>query len=428
MTKAKLLDTYNFIKNNIYFCSSDITIGFDKYNSELIFGLLSSLLNNKILYVGEYGLGKTTLAETISSLTTNLPISIISSSSLKGHPELSYEYIVGRPDLGLLNKGEEKVLWSDFVQVPSKIIDEVNRIPESKQNILLSGMQTNSWNFLNDNYQSKSSAWFATANYKDQGNYSIIPPLLDRFDLCLETKSPNINIARMIRSKKTASLVYSNYLNQYKKNLNTPNLDDTLNDISMSFKKELFDQYGLELLSKEEIKKINQDIKSIAFTKETNLFLDLLISEFTSCSQFGVKRSTDSCPSGCHYNTYSCSKIKSPISIRTQSSIANYSKALAWLRNDNEVKMADVVQVTPYAVWHKNFIKESYSQNKQLDKRDHPTSLEISFNLVNDVVKRFSKLKGHQEEIIDYILKKDYVKAKTKAKSMDHPVFESYVK
>src|SRR5690606_27298599 len=127
-------------------------------------------------------------------------------SSIKGHPELSFEQLIGRPDLGLLNTGKEKVLWSDFIQSPSKVIDEINRIPESKQNILLTGMQNNSWSFLNDYFISKESAWFATANYKDSGNFSIIPPLLDRFDLCLESKSPDINIARILRNKPQISL------------------------------------------------------------------------------------------------------------------------------------------------------------------------------------------------------------------------------
>jgi MoxR-like ATPase len=426
MSRQKFLENYEFIKKNIYLCNSDLNIGKQKFNQALLFGMLSASLKGKTLYVGEYGLGKTTLSETISSVMNSIPLSIISNSSIKGQPELSYEQMIGRPDLGLLNKGTEKVIWSNFVKLPSKVVDEINRIPESKQNILLTGMQSNSWNFLNETYVSESSSWFATANYKDSGNYSIIPPLLDRFDLCLESKNPNINISRILRNKDTDLISYPKFLSK----LNNHNTDFNLNleKIKLDFRNDVKKDYDLDLLTDVDLNNVSNQITNIGFSQETNLFLDLLLAEFSSCSYYGSKRSSDSCPSGCHYNTYSCSKISSPLSVRTQKALSTYSKALAWIDNKANVELDHVLKVAPLVMWHKSFIKEEYSLNKDQDKREDPLNLHITNELVRDVNKRFKSLKAHQEEIITYILNKDFVKATTKAKTMDHPVFDQYVK
>lgn len=421
MLKEKFLHNYEFIKNNIYLCSSDLGLGRQKFNQALLFGMLSASLKGKTLYVGEYGLGKTTLSETISSVINSIPQSVVSNSSIKGHPELSYEQMIGRPDLGLLNTGKEKVIWSNFVKISSKVIDEINRIPESKQNILLTGMQSNAWNFLNDTYVSESASWFATANYKDSGNYSIIPPLLDRFDLCLESKNPNINVARILRSKDTDLI-------SYPKALSMLNNGDSIKSIQNTFAIDVKKDYDLDLLTQPDLKNISNQITNIGFSQESNLFLDLLLAEFSSCNYYGSKRSTDSCPSGCHYNTYSCSKISSPLSVRTQKALSTYSKALAWLDSKQNVEVEHILKVAPLTMWHKSFIKEDYSLNKDQDKREDPLNLHITSELVRDVNKRFKSIKPHQEEIISYILNKDFVKATTKAKTMDHPVFDQYVK
>ena len=52
------------------------------------------------------------------------------ASEVGGHPEQTEEKIVGRPDLGKLNQGQEEVVWSSFVQLPVKIVDEINKAKE----------------------------------------------------------------------------------------------------------------------------------------------------------------------------------------------------------------------------------------------------------------------------------------------------------
>lgn len=428
MVRDKFKQNYEFIKNNIYLCNSDLNLKGAKYNSALLLGMLSAVQNKKTLYVGEYGLGKTTLAETISGVVNSLPISIIATASIKGHPELSHEQLIGRPDLGRLNQGVEKVVWSDFVQVPAKVIDEVNRIPESKQNVLLSGMQSDTWSFLNDYYISEEGSWFATANYKDSGNYSIIPPLLDRFDICLESKSPDINISRILRSAHQSQLDNRNLLAQYKSILNTDDFQTGIDEIKHNFYQIVKQSVGLDLLTQDDKLKIQDEINSIGLKTESNLFFDLLLSEFTSCMHYGHKRSTDTCPSGCHYNTYACNQISSPASVRTQKAILSYAKSLAWISGDKEVGVNHISTVAPYTVWHKSFLKDSHLNKNNQSKREEPLALHLSSELVRDINKRFKQVKSHQEEMINYIINKEYSKAESKAKTMDHPVFSQYVK
>ncbi|MBU0727633.1 AAA family ATPase, partial [Patescibacteria group bacterium] len=148
---------------------------------------------------GEYGLGKTTSAEYVSTLMDALPREVVLASEVKGHPEQTEEKMLARPDLGELNAGVEKVLWSYFVLNPTKILDEFNRLPPSKQNILLDGIDRGNWKYLSELVQTGEFTLFATCNYEDLGNSALIEPVLDRFDIATESKKPGLMQMSMIK-------------------------------------------------------------------------------------------------------------------------------------------------------------------------------------------------------------------------------------
>ena len=87
---------------------------------------------------------------------------------MSGHPEQTEEKIVGRPNLGKLNQGEV-VVWSTFARLPVKIVDEINRLPETKQSLILDGLERGKWEYLNQGLINDEFCLFATANYQDQG-------------------------------------------------------------------------------------------------------------------------------------------------------------------------------------------------------------------------------------------------------------------
>ncbi|MBT3603815.1 MAG: hypothetical protein HN521_12165, partial [Candidatus Latescibacteria bacterium] len=119
----------SFIQDRLYFNRADLEVKGEKYNAALLFSALTGLLGGKALIVGEPGLGKTTTAEYVGALLYRLPLGMIWEAEVSGHPEQTEEKIVGRPNLGALNRGEEDVVWSAFARLPVKVVDEINRLP-----------------------------------------------------------------------------------------------------------------------------------------------------------------------------------------------------------------------------------------------------------------------------------------------------------
>lgn len=156
-----------------------------------LFSILTALDSGRQLTIGSYGLGKTTLLQAVLSTIYSLPVELYRAAQLRGHPEQTDEKMIGRPDLSALNQGKERVIWSLFSLVPGKIVDEINRLPEGKQNELLDAVDTGTFQYLNEVLFQPDQPFFATMNYPDAGNTELIPPMRDRFDVCVEmTPSP----------------------------------------------------------------------------------------------------------------------------------------------------------------------------------------------------------------------------------------------
>ena len=109
--RDKVLNIYSFIQENLYLNRPDLKVGDQPFNSALLFSLLTALNRGKQIIIGEPGLGKTTAAEYICALTYRFPLGLIWASEVSGHPEQTEEKIVGRPDLGKLNRVEEVIVW-----------------------------------------------------------------------------------------------------------------------------------------------------------------------------------------------------------------------------------------------------------------------------------------------------------------------------
>jgi len=138
--KAKDHHIYAYIRDNYYLNRPDLRIKGEEFNAALLFSLLVGLFQGKALIIGEPGLGKTTSVEYMGALLYRLPLGTIWRGEISGHPEQTEEKIIGRPDLGKLSKGKEVVVWSHFSLLPVKIVDEINRLPETKQSLILDGV------------------------------------------------------------------------------------------------------------------------------------------------------------------------------------------------------------------------------------------------------------------------------------------------
>ncbi|UCH23138.1 MAG: AAA family ATPase, partial [Deltaproteobacteria bacterium] len=205
--REKLFEIYNYISENLYLNRSDIEINGRQFNSTLLMSLLTGLSQGKELIIGEPGLGKTTSAEYVCALIYRIPLGTIWRAEISGHPEQTEEKIIGRPDLGKLNQGQEVVLWSYFTLLPTKIVDELNRLPETKQSMILDGVDRGKWEYLNDAIINPEFCFFATANYADQGTNTIVAPLIDRFDVLVESKHPGANLAYRVGTQVTDDMI-----------------------------------------------------------------------------------------------------------------------------------------------------------------------------------------------------------------------------
>lgn len=433
--QKKVMNIYNFIKKNLYLCQSDMDVGGVKLNSNLLFGILTMLVNGKELVFGEYGLGKTTSSESLTSLFYGIPREVVLNSVLRGHPEQTEEKMIGRPDLGALNQGKEEVIWSYFSIVKPKIIDEFNRLPASKQNILLEGIDRGNWKYLNSMMMTGDLPLFATCNYRDSGNQALIPPVLDRFDVALEVKHPGINNSRMILLNKVDEKVLNDQVLSKEmlemiedKSMSIEEKGKRVDEIRGKYRTKISDRLGLRLLCSRELTTIRSEIESLKISREALMFFDLAIAELTSCQEFGQKRLNEECNEGCHYRHYLCGKIIGCISIRFIKSLIKYAKALAWLLGEREVDNKYLQSIMPYALWHRINYQNDYLESYSNEKRREILEIFMSKEAVKELDARFKELSTSQTSFIDYIKKGGLAKAVKLAEKRDHPVFKEYLK
>ncbi len=386
---------YEFVSGHLYFSRPDLIVDDTMFNSTLLFAFLTALVQGKAIIIGEPGLGKTTAAEYISSLIYRLPVGTIWSGTLGGHPEQTEEKIVGRPDLAMLNSGREEVVWTNFAQLPVKIVDEINRLPETKQSLILDGIDRGHWEYLNEMILNDEHCLFATANYQDSGTSSIIAPLLDRFDVMVESRHPGPNLAFSISE-----------INQKNDILRHPRCEENLQTIlrqrlpyhekiagidqnCAEFEAYIHDKYGLRLPNREQRRQVIESISNIGFDVDADAFSRFLIAELCFCSQYGQKRSNELCDDSCHYSGYLCRETKNCISNRFPISLKTFSLALAWFLEKSEVNIEVVRTVAPYALAHRIQWRDdvvAYHQNKcRLD----PMPIYLAKEAVKKVYRRY---------------------------------------
>ncbi len=386
---------YEFVSDHLYFSRPDIVVDNKPFNSTLLLALLTALVQGKAIIIGEPGLGKTTAVEFISSLIYRLPLGTIWSGTLGGHPEQTEEKIVGRPDLAMLNTGREEVVWTNFAQLPVKIVDEINRLPETKQSLILDGIDRGHWEYLNEMILNEEHCLFATANYQDRGTATIIAPLLDRFDVMVESKHPGPNLAFSIADTGYKSEILRH--SGCEENLQTilrqrlpyhekmAGIDQNCDE----FETYVYDRYGLKLPNRLERQKISETIRTISFDADADAYSRFLIAELCFCYQYGQKRSNELCDDSCHYSGYLCREVRNCISNRFPVSLKIYSQALAWLLGKDPVNIEILRAVAPYVLAHRIQWRDDIIALNQNKRREDPLPVYLAKEAVKKVYRRY---------------------------------------
>ncbi len=386
---------YDYIQENLYLNRPDMEVKGVEFNSALLISLLTGLCQGKELIIGEPGLGKTTSAEYVCSILYRFPLGTIWGSEVAGHPEQTEEKIIGRPDLGRLNQGEEVVVWSHFALLPIKIVDEINRLPETKQSMILDGVDRGNWEYLNDAIINREYCLFATANYQDRGTNTIIAPLIDRFDVMVESKHPGSNLAYLIGTQGSngRALRHEELEEEFHRVLG-----ETLPyQVRMERVEELCDRFGealgkgpgIQTLSRADRQSIRSQKEEIPFDLDSNAFLRLVLSELSFCRHFSQKRTHEVCEEGCHFTGYLCNAVRNCVSNRLPITVRNYSQILAWLLGDEEVGLEHLKAVLPFTLAHRIQWKEEAVAEREKEFRSDPLEIYMAKEAVKEMHRRY---------------------------------------
>lgn len=393
--RQKVREIYSYIHENLYLNRPDTVVKGEQFNSALLMSLLTALSQGKELIIGEPGLGKTTSAEYVCSLLYQFPVGTIWGSEVSGHPEQTEEKIVGRPDLGRLNKGEEVVVWSHFALLPVKIVDEINRLPETKQSMILDAVDRGKWVYLNDTIINREYCLFATANYQDRGTNTMIAPLIDRFDVMVESKHPSANLAYLIGMRESNGQLLRNeelegeFQHILSENLSYPVRIQRIDELCKRFGKSLVESIGIPTISQMDRHRIRSQSKTIPLDLDANAFLRLIISELSFCYRLGQKRSQGRCEEGCHFTGYMCNKVKNCISNRFPISVCNFAQRLAWLLGDEEVDIEHLKVVLPFTLAHRIQWKDEAMAKREKESRDDPLDIHMAKVAVKEMYRRY---------------------------------------
>jgi len=404
--QKQVMAIYRFISDHLYFNRPDIEIKGESYNSAILLSLLTGLTKGKELIIGEPGLGKTTSAEFICSLVYQFPLGVIWGSEVSGHPEQTEEKIIGRPDLGKLNRGEEDVVWTNFSQMPVKIVDEINRLPETKQSMILDGVDRGNWEYLNEMIINDEYCLFATANYQDGGTNTLIAPLVDRFDVIVESRYPGANLSFLIGKSRGKEHILRHP--KYEKDLyrvlkskiayekKIPKLEEICN----AFGEYVHETLEVKPLRREDRDRIRTEMGSLDLDIDASAFTRMVLAELSFCERYGQKRIVENCEEGCHYTGYLCRQIKNCASNRLPTSIKLFSQGLAWLLGDSEIDIEHVKAVMPFTLSHRVQWKDEVLSQKERAKRDDPFQIFLAKEAVKTVSQRYREQSDHVKDAL----------------------------
>lgn len=356
-----------------------------------------------MLLFGGHGGGKTTLAKYLGQIFYRLSKDEIEDCILRGHPQLTEEKILGSLDIAQLTGAKKlinekiEVLWNTFVDSPWKIIDELNRLSPYAQNILLSLLAESSVKYHNESKRLPNFSLYATMNPKDDANFSMSLPFLDRFAIAIPMTMPDYEslstIGKLDKSSKRDDLL--NYLQNF-------NLEEVQNEI-----------------------------REINLTEDADLFINYLISSFRLCKRI-TKEANDSISvdnglcAGCHHQAPEkvCNKVVHPLSVRVKEDLYRYSKALAWFLGDIEVKYDHIFALAPFMIWHRSTVSKLYLKNLR-DNRF--TEKKYSVNIELEATKSLIEYIGKEFIGLKHILKEFEKIKKGKLSVEEFNQFESQI-
>ena len=390
VNNIKIVQALDKLRTNNYYVHNDLFEGLSFETPELrkrkvylveTLATINALVENgTMLLYGGHGGGKTTLAKYLGQIFCHFSADKIEDCFLRCHPQLTEEKILGSLDIAQLT-GNRKltderhidVHWSKFIESPWKIIDELNRLSPYAQNILLSLLAEGTVKYHNSSLRLPTYSVYATMNPKDEGNFSLSLPFLDRFAMALPITMPD----------------YESLLTIGKRNKRLSN--DSLTSYLPGF----------------DLAECQEEVLKTRVTDEAEYFIDLIIAEYRLCLRC-KKESIDELAleklcKDCRLVETSkvCNKIINPLSVRVKEDLYKYGRAIAWFLGSDHVTSYHIQKIAPFFIWHRSNIKNSFKEiqfKSQVEKQVISTNqrLDATTYIIEEIAKDFSYLKNVQ--------------------------------
>ncbi len=428
--REKLLKLYD-VASELYLGEKSFFSGSNYYNPLVLFSLLSTVIRKNVLVYGDYGSGKTTACERIASLVRSIPLEFVQAATIHGHPEQTEEKMKATLDLGALEKeGKEVVRWKLTPFSPVTIVDEINRLPAGKQNILLNEVDRGVWSYRGVTLFLTKKPLFATVNYGDEGTANLIPPLADRFDVAVETGRVGVVGRRKVRAGVDDSFLrYPEFAEEMVKEvleINGKKAEEYVRKKAEEFSSilsERFEEMGIqaEAMSPDELDEIEREVSKVELSAEAEMFLDYFSQE-VYC-QMSTRKDFSRCE-GCHYSSFACSDV-GIFSGRAEVSVVSMAKAIAWLEGREECSLVQLISVLPYCLWHRCRLNPARVIDVRDVEKEECDELFALKEVIDEVARRWDEHREYQEMAYRALMEGEIELLEKICERVSHPLFRS---
>ncbi len=312
--------------------------------------LLNTILGNNTLLEGSAGTAKTRLASVIGSIVHQIPFEMYERRRIVGSPGATPQDTYACHDIAQVAQGKDVAYIYLQAAVPCVIIDEVNRFSPLSQNMIREGIAAGVWPYANHSFKVEDQVVISCINPESYGGTNELNEnLVDNYAITLIAPEFHAMMHKDLvetADERTRTLLgLENEVDDlekfYKENKN--DFEAVKKRIKQMQEKtvQAYEERGVPFINNGTISSIADEIKSVKFTAEAELFFYAAYAEMTYSKKFGRLRHDDPISDEDEDKNYLVCKIAETLRGRFLKDWRNTARALAWYLEKNPVKNED---------------------------------------------------------------------------------------